>query len=438
MVSSMTKAAAALLVFGVTVNSLSTRVTVNQATTKYDFKVVQMELSESEVNSLRDEQGYDFWKIAHHKGHASKTFLAEVMVPHSASSVGNVSLERRNAVTVVENVAELLQQESQRIEKKSKSSVWTAKRGDDSFFETYRPYADHRRFLLELAEENPDTVELLPSIGKTWEDRDILTVHIKSPRSSPGDRPAVYLQSTVHAREWLATTSLAWTMKALAEGYGNNQTITYLLDNLDFYITPIVNIDGYIYTWEENRLWRKNRRNNGGGSYGVDINRNWGPESTWCTAGSSTNPSSDTYCGAYAFSEPETAASAKFVDNHPAIRASVDFHTYGPLLLWPWQYTYDRIPEPGYTEMDMLGESMASAINMKAQPDYRYVPEQGSDLYPHSGGMIDYCFEKHGITAMTFEGRGEGFVTPDSDIVPAGAEQFEGVAVLASYAIGKK
>ena len=51
---------------------------------------------------------------------------------------------------------------------------------------------------------------------------------------------------------------------------------SYILDNLDVYIVPIVNVDGYIYTWTNNRLWRKNRRDNGGGVFGVDINRNWG------------------------------------------------------------------------------------------------------------------------------------------------------------------
>ena len=59
------------------------------------------------------------------------------------------------------------------------------------------------------------------------------------------------------------------------------------------------------------------------------------------SSGSSTSPSSDTYCGAYAFSEPETAAVARFVDEHPAIRAGVDFHTYGPLILWPWYDGFD-------------------------------------------------------------------------------------------------
>ena len=87
---------------------------------------------------------------------------------------------------------------------------------------------------------------------------------------------ALYLQSTVHAREWLATTSLAWTMKRLAEGYGRDAVVTRLLDHCDVYIVPIVNVDGYIFTWETSRLWRKNRRDNRDGSFGVDINRNWG------------------------------------------------------------------------------------------------------------------------------------------------------------------
>jgi hypothetical protein len=34
-----------------------------------------------------------------------------------------------------------------------------------------------------------------------------------------------------------------------------------------------MNIDGYDYTWNNNRLWRKNRRQNSFGAYGVDLNR---------------------------------------------------------------------------------------------------------------------------------------------------------------------
>lgn len=429
---------------GLFVLGAAARAAEHGATERFNYtgyRVLAVTVDRAELVSLQKDTDLDIWRVSP-VGNASDVEV-EVLAPPFGVKEGGLStvLEAR-ARTIIGNVAGVVDTEAARVrDKGAATSHWTAKRGDDAFFETYRPYGDHRRFMLELAEEHPDIMDIPQSIGKTWEDRDIYHVRVHAPEKADGiadvhrarrqsRKPAVYLQSTVHAREWLATTSLAFTMKTLVEGYGVNDTVTFLLDNLDFYIVPIVNIDGYMFTWENTRLWRKNRRNNGGGSYGVDINRNWGPASTWCSSGSSTSPSSDTYCGAYAFSEPETTAVARFVDEHPSIRAGVDFHTYGPLILWPWQYTYDRVPEPKYTEFEVLAGVMNVAINAFSLPEYRYVAQQGSDLYPHSGGMIDYCFEEHGILAFTFEGRGRSFTTPDSDILPGGLEQWEGIVAM--------
>ena len=90
-----------------------------------------------------------------------------------------------------------------------------------------------------------------------------LTKHVLR---AQGDKPALYLQSTVHAREWLATTSLLWTAKKLAEGYGNDTVLTAVLDELDVFVVPLVNVDGFKYTHDRDRLWRKNRRDNGDGA----------------------------------------------------------------------------------------------------------------------------------------------------------------------------
>lgn len=59
-------------------------------------------------------------------------------------------------------------------------------------------------------------------------------------------------------------------------------------------IIPVLNVDGYEHTHLSDRLWRKNRRNNGFGIFGVDLNRNW--NCSWSdTGGASTFPFSDTY-----------------------------------------------------------------------------------------------------------------------------------------------
>lgn len=384
-----------------------------------DHKVVTALLNPTEVRAIHEE-GLDVW----HQEPRGELIAVDVMVEHGSERFPG-------AEVYLESTDAFFQQEREQRKAKSASN-WTVARGDDSFFDTFRPYDDHTAFHAELASTYPDVVQDLGSIGNTIEGVPIHTYRVGSPGSA-ANKTALYLQSTVHAREWLATTSLAFTMATFAEGYGVNETLTTILDQIDIFVTPIVNIDGYKYTWSTSRNWRKNRNPNGGSSYGVDINRNFGPADTWCTEGSSTFPSSDTYCGEAPFSEPETAASAAFIADHPGIGGAVDFHTYGPLILWPWQYTYTRVPEPSYSQLERLGLDIETAIN--ARGGQRFVSEQGSDLYPHSGGIIDWCWEEYGIPSFTFEGRGRGFSVPDSDILPGGQEQLEGIIVLAKSII---
>ena len=83
------------------------------------------------------------------------------------------------------------------------------------------------------------------------------------------------------------------------------------------------------YSWDGDRLWRKNRRVNSGTSCrGVDLNRNYNDH--WNEArnkkknrtrhrlyaffkgGSSNNPCSETFHGAFAASEPETQVTSNY------------------------------------------------------------------------------------------------------------------------------
>ena len=69
----------------------------------------------------------------------------------------------------------------------------------------------------------------------------------------------------------------------------------------------MLNPDGYAFTWDGDRMWRKNRNpNNGSSCKGVDLNRNYDAE--WMHAGSSSSKCSSVYAGTSAFSEPESQA----------------------------------------------------------------------------------------------------------------------------------
>jgi carboxypeptidase T len=85
-------------------------------------------------------------------------------------------------------------------------------------------------------------------------------------------------------------------------------------------------------------MWRKNRKLNQGGSYGVDLNRNW--KSGFGGSGSSGSPSSETYRGTAAYSEPETKTIADYLGSQSnTLKAAIDFHSYSQLNLRPWGKT---------------------------------------------------------------------------------------------------
>ncbi|MBR9922526.1 MAG: hypothetical protein GYB31_16945 [Bacteroidetes bacterium] len=155
------------------------------------------------------------------------------------------------------------------------------------------------------------------------------------------EEPEVLYTALHHAREPGGLSQMIFFMWYMLEGYGTNPEITYLLDETELYFMPCLNPDGYLYNELTNPmgggLWRKNRRDNLDGTYGVDLNRNYGYEWGYDDTGSSPFPGSSTYRGPGPFSEPETAAVEAFCNEHE-FQIALNYHTYGNLLIYPWGY----------------------------------------------------------------------------------------------------
>lgn len=214
---------------------------------------------------------------------------------------------------------------------------------------------------------------------------------------------------------------------------------------MDFYFVPLVNIDGYRHSWSVDRLWRKNRRpiyhrrhsRNLGlekyrpiKTYGVDLNRNYGPNSTFCDPyGSSSSPWSQNYCGTSAFSEPEIAGIEAFLQQHPEIVGTLDIHCYGDLVLRPHGYTHDSLPAPHDKKMKTVGDDMADAINNYNSTDnVEYASKPLAGLYLAAGTFSDCYYEMHEHKpSITIELRGDGFVVKPHVIRIAGSEIFQGL-----------
>ncbi len=170
-----------------------------------------------------------------------------------------------------------------------------------------------------------------------------------SPNATTG-RPEVWFHSLIHAREPMSMEQNIYFMYWLLENYNIDPIATYILSNRELYFTPVFNPDGYEYNRQTDPngggFWRKNRSVNTGGSYGVDLNRNFGTYAFWNSTnnGSSTTPSSETYRGVSPFSEPETQNAMNFVISRN-FKGILSYHTYGNYLIRPWGYVDASTPD---------------------------------------------------------------------------------------------
>ena len=297
---------------------------------------------------------------------------------------------------------------------------------DITWFENYHTYDEINAYIDQLAGEFPDLVTVR-TIGSSLEGRDIRAFDVVSP-DAPPDAPVVIFNACQHAREWITPATTMYIADRMLRGYGSDGRITDVVNNVRNVFVPLVNPDGYVYTWNVNRDWRKNRRNNGDGTRGVDNNRNW--TEYWGGSGASPYGGSETYRGTAPFSEPETQALRDLALSEPTLAAHVDWHSYGQLLLYPLGGVQAYPPEPDRTFFTTLTGDISDTIWHASAKDY--VSEPGFRLYIASGTCSDWFYIVAGVPSWTFELRPEGspgFVLPPDEIIPTGREML-GAALL--------
>ncbi|MCX7871085.1 MAG: M14 family metallopeptidase [bacterium] len=256
----------------------------------------------------------------------------------------------------------------------------------------------------ELEQKYPDKVKL-EYLGKTFEGRDIVAMRIsKNINDEEGKKKSILITGLHHAREWATGESALNIAEKLLES--NDNELNNYLNDLDIYILPVVNPDGYEYSLKEYAWWRKNKKTFENGM-GVDLNRNYftpkdptlyrqpndKPDNTWDDYGASDSVYSDTYRGPYGNSEEEIKAITKLV-NSKHIDTVIDIHSYGNMILYPWGYTNNP------TEIDQIYEEVAKEMNSFVNNSFRVM--QAIKLYPTTGSSLDY-HHKEGRFSYTFE-----------------------------------
>ncbi|RZC42014.1 Peptidase M14 and/or Propep M14 domain containing protein, partial [Asbolus verrucosus] len=206
---------------------------------------------------------------------------------------------------------------------------------------------------------------------------------------------------------------LVMTISSAVVTYILNQLLTntdpkvrQVAESHDWYIFPVINPDGFVYTHTTDRAWRKTRVSHGDTCVGADPNRNWGYH--YNEGGANNDPCSNNYCGPEAFSEPSMKSLSEFISTiGESLEGYISFHSYSQIFTFVIWYTV------GLKAIDALAQ--------------RYGTEYRIDIA--SGGSPDWIKGSFGTRiTYTYELRdtGEnGFLLPAEQILPTTEETFD-------------
>ncbi|MFQ6037346.1 MAG: M14 family metallopeptidase [Candidatus Aminicenantales bacterium] len=299
----------------------------------------------------------------------------------------------------------------------------------------FHSYVELERDLLALADAHPEIAQVI-DIGDSLEGRNLYALKISDNVWADEGEPGVLILGCHHAREWISVEVPYLLGKYLAENYASSAEIQRLVDSSEVWIVPLVNPDGLEYSIHFYRYWRKNRRDNGDGTFGVDLNRNYGYQWGWDNRGSSPEPSSEVYRGKAPFSEPETQA-LRDVFLGRRFQALVSYHSYSQVILYPWGYTI----APSEKDALLLEIADEMAARMASVNGRYYEPGRaGASFYLTNGDTTDWSFGTYGIPSYTIELppdsrlRGE-FFNSDRDIQPLFEENLPAMLYLIDWAV---
>ncbi|KAG8558748.1 hypothetical protein GDO81_017135 [Engystomops pustulosus] len=300
----------------------------------------------------------------------------------------------------------------------------------DYDYTKYHPMEDIYSWINLMTEQHSDLVTQ-HNLGLTYETRPMHYLKISKPSSGP--KKSIWMDCGIHAREWIAPAFCQWFVKEIVQNHEKDSRIKKILKNIDLYVLPVLNIDGYIYTWTTERLWRKSRsKHENGTCYGVDLNRNFNVK--WCSLGSSTNCTSNLYCGESPVSEPETKAVVNFMETIKSeLICFLTIHSYSQYILTAYGYSKD-LPK-NFNETITVASKAASELKKKHGTVYR-VGSFANLLYEASGTSQDWVHDLGVQFSYTIELRDNGtyhFILPEDQIQPTCEETMAGVLTIIEY-----
>ncbi|XP_032597320.1 uncharacterized protein LOC6569242 [Drosophila grimshawi] len=345
---------------------------------------------------------------------------------------------------------------------------------------TWNKYYDHDdilKYLETMRMRHTHLVELI-HIGRSYEGRPLIVVKIESKQMAAaataaaaashkrlkhkrrsGRANAVFIEAGAQGMAWIGPASATWMISELLRLMRTNKTDEEheIIRNTTWYIMPVLNPDGYAFSHEYDRFWKKSRSQHVAkapagllGSamtwlqqkrpsdkicYGVDLDRNWLYQ--WGKRGSSKAPCNEFYAGPSPFSEPETKAVSDFLmDYRTQIKMYISLQAYGQVVSYPVKAnsTFNTERMDDFLDVAMVGSDVLRKKGSKT----RYKVDSSNDLIEQRSGCSDaFAAYEIGIpfsfTLQLADNGVHGYLLPSGAIEATARDAFDIISGMLDY-----